>query len=339
MGGFHMNKKFKTLMLMTICISSLNLYSCNFPSTEEKSASRVLLATAPNTFETVSVTMGNINPQISSRGSITSSEKSNLYTSLSGGTLDSLNFKVLDKVKKGDVIATFYSEDIDDEINLQELNIKAKEIELSKLKSENSSKYDIDYCQANLDIEKERLSILNRKKERLIIKSPMDGIITNLTKANRGDQLTGKDLIAVVENAEDLVITGDINDTFIDMYQVGMTASIEYKNRTYPGEVVDVCFQDSSELRKKRGVYVKFSGEFPDSMSLNSLVNLTLFSEEKENVMIVPTNSIRHDGQDFYVYVLNNSIKEKRIVQVGALDLKNTEIVSGLKLDEEVIVE
>lgn len=334
-----MNKKIKTLLIITICLSSLNLHACNLYSKEEKSSSRVLLATSENTFETVPVAMGNINPQISSRGSITSSEKSNLYTSLSGGTLDSLNFKVLDKVKKGDIIATFYSEDIDDEINLQKLNIRAKEIELSKLKSENASNYDIDYCQANLDIEKEKLAILNRKKERLIVKSPMDGIITNLTKANRGDQMTGKDLIAVVENAEDLVITGDINDSFINMYQVGMTASIEYNNRTYPGEVVDVCFQDNSELRKKRGVYVKFAGEFPDSMSLNSVVNLTLFSEEKENVMTVPTNSIHHDGQDFYVYVLNNSIKEKKIVQIGALDLKNAEVVSGLKLDEQIIIE
>jgi HlyD family secretion protein len=59
---------------------------------------------------------------------------------------------------------------------------------------------------------------------------------------------------------------------------------------------------------------------------------------QKDNILIVPSKAISHQGQDFTVQVKTGAATETRIVKTGITDYKNTEIVEGLKPGDQVVL-
>ena len=74
-----------------------------------------------------------------------------------------------------------------------------------------------------------------------------------------------------------------------------------------------------------------------DRIKSGMTANITVNSENKQNVLIVPNSAIiQKDGADFVIIDKGNNQKEVRKITIGLRDNKNTEITSGLSLNENV---
>ena len=66
--------------------------------------------------------------------------------------------------------------------------------------------------------------------------------------------------------------------------------------------------------------------------------NITVISDTHTNVLLVPKSAAIKNNNGYFVIVDNgNSQRETRQVAVGLRDDKNIEIISGLKLGEEIL--
>lgn len=66
--------------------------------------------------------------------------------------------------------------------------------------------------------------------------------------------------------------------------------------------------------------------------------NVTIAVATRENVLAVPNKAIKREDGTKVVYVLRNGSPERRAVKTGWKDSDYTEVLSGLKEGEPVLV-
>jgi multidrug efflux system membrane fusion protein len=87
---------------------------------------------------------------------------------------------------------------------------------------------------------------------------------------------------------------------------------------------------------------VKLKAQFANddySMFANQFVNTRLLIEVRRGVAIVPSAAIQRGSQGAFVYVVEDGAVTLRTVQTGATQGDDTEIVSGLKANEVVVID
>ena len=73
--------------------------------------------------------------------------------------------------------------------------------------------------------------------------------------------------------------------------------------------------------------------------SLGMFAEVTFKTNRKENAISVPTQAILTDGETQYVYITTDNVTAKKvIVETGVVGNENTEIISGLKEGDKIIV-
>lgn len=66
---------------------------------------------------------------------------------------------------------------------------------------------------------------------------------------------------------------------------------------------------------------------------------LNIIQDIKPEVVAVPNRAVKRDGDGRMVYVQNGELIEKRSIKIGIRDSKFTEVISGIKRGERVILE
>jgi multidrug efflux pump subunit AcrA (membrane-fusion protein) len=66
--------------------------------------------------------------------------------------------------------------------------------------------------------------------------------------------------------------------------------------------------------------------------------NMTIYLETRKNVLAVPTSAVTRERGERYVTVIEGETRTQRKVKVGWKDDGSTEITSGLKEGETILV-
>ena len=75
------------------------------------------------------------------------------------------------------------------------------------------------------------------------------------------------------------------------------------------------------------------------ALAVGAVVQLEIMSDERQNVMVVPTSAVLHDGMDAYVMVAGTDGKaHRKSVVIGLVARERTQIASGLAVGEHVIL-
>ena len=111
-------------------------------------------------------------------GSFVSIDSKYMFFEARGGRLKEIYVKHGDEVKKGDLLAELYTDDLETEIKRQELNLRKAQITYNQLKANNAGKYDLE--RASIDIQLVRLGLesLKKQKEEAELRSDVDGVVT-----------------------------------------------------------------------------------------------------------------------------------------------------------------
>ena len=85
-------------------------------------------------------------------------------------------------------------------------------------------------------------------------------------------------------------------------------------------------------------VPIRLSFATPDVAPIGTPVQITIDAEEHRNVVLVPTEAVMHEADEAAVFIANGDKAERRVVTIGLSDKEHTEIVSGVRAGEPVIV-
>lgn len=196
----------------------------------------------------------------------------------------------------------------------------------------------IEKAEKEIAFQEEKLARLQKKNGANVITAPSDGVITYLADLKVGDEVTVNSYpAALADDTLCLVQCEYFSEAQIsEMEQIyaikdGKKFSLIY----YPYKEGD--FERKSA--KGEGVYTFFEVENADErISFGEDIKVVMVKESRENVLILPANCIRRDGDKCFVYRYEDGRRVSVSVEIGISDELNTEILSGIGEGDRIYV-
>ncbi len=310
----------------------------------------MLRSSAPN-LENISlakVDKGSISLSVSGTGNVISKSSVNITAKSTAKYVDVL-FKTGDSVKSGDVIAKL---DLEKAVKSAEYSFNSaiyakKKLEASPLSDENSLKQaqqQINVASVQLDIAKNNLN------NNSVIVSPINGIITTLN-AKVGEYASLTLPVVSIQNPNDIEVLINVNEIDVNKLVLGQDVSvtIDAAGGVKLGKVSRI---ESLGVNLNGVINYPVRVELSDktNVKLNMSVNAEVLVTKKDNVLRVPSGSLKTKNGQTSVQIVKDSSKlkdlktlssttdlESVVVKTGLNDNSYVEILEGLKEGDEVV--
>lgn len=231
---------------------------------------------------------------------------------------------------------------VDAKIKIKENQILILENEIKKLEA-GIDPDEVALQAAKLEQAKAKLAVAEENLNGLVITAPMDGTIMNVN-AVIGQFVSNNTNIVRIADLSSIIIEVFLDETDLDKMVVGYEVEVifdAFDDELFKGTVISI----SPELSKENNVsYVEglvaldvssFGKPFTLPLGLNASVDI--IGGRSENTILIPVEALRPLGDGSYaVFVLENGEPKLRMVEVGLTDFTTAEILSGLKVGEEV---
>jgi RND family efflux transporter MFP subunit len=240
-------------------------------------------------------------------------------------------------------------------LNLHEENLrKAQKRAMSRTRalplSVKLAELQADEARAALDMAKLELATAKRELEmvelelsKVTIAAPFDGMIADVY-INEGQQLSAmaytSPAIYLVDPSE-VEMIGDIDEMDISRVKLGQEAVVTLDalpHKKVNGKVTFISptgkvWED--EVSYKTTITLENPGEeLKDGMSATA----DIIIDRRNNVLLIPNRAIQGSVENPWVEVIINDKAEKRQVTLGLSDGTYTEVLSGLKQGEKVVL-
>ena len=328
------------------------------------------------TFDTAKVAPANIKNSVTATGSVEPVTSVTVGTQVSG-IISKLYVDYNSVVKKGQIIAELDKTNLISELNTAKASLSSAESELSYQQS-NFQRYQTlykkglvsadDYDTAKLSYQKAKESVSSAKEmvakaqtnlSYAIITSPIDGIVISKS-VEEGQTVAASyatpELFTIAKDLKDMQVVADVDEADIGDVKEGerVTFTVDaYPNDTFEGVVKQVR-QEATTTNNVVTYEVVISA--PNSelkLKPGLTANVTIYTAERQNVVSVPSKALRFtptkdlmkgikivdcNGKN-KVWTREGNTFRAHSVQIGMTDGINTEILSGIKSGQEVVVD
>ncbi len=211
-----------------------------------------------------------------------------------------------------------------------------------------SAQQTVDQAQHNIDQAQKNIDYVQKQLNDATITAPFDGIVAVLNY-KQGDiipspTVSPQVIIYLVDNSN---LEADINVDEMDVpsVQIGQRAIINvdaFPGTTLEGKVFSVSTVPNAQAAATGAtVYTaKISFTVPQGMAIKAGMNsnAAIVTSQRNNVLLVPNQAIKTDGQGKnYVEMMNSEKMVDQTIVKGLSDSSKTEIVSGLKEGDKVM--
>ncbi|MFH1610549.1 MAG: efflux RND transporter periplasmic adaptor subunit [Patescibacteria group bacterium] len=213
-----------------------------------------------------------------------------------------------------------------------------------ELKKSPPRSFEVDSAKAVVDQAKASLKLALANSAETIITAPIDGVVVK-KNYNPGEQTSLASAVLEMIGESNLQIEVDIPESDISKIETGQDVEITLDafgdEEIFPGKVT---FVDPAETVIQDVVYYKVKVQL-DNMKENAsydikpgmTANVVIYTNKKENVLMVPARAVKSNNGDKYVEILVNGSPEEKIVTTGVKGDDGIEIMSGLEEGDEVI--
>lgn len=178
---------------------------------------------------------------------------------------------------------------------------------------------------------KKNLQISANQAQDFILRSKTNGIVYSILKSI-GEIVSPQSPIAVIGNYQDFVLEMQVDENDILRVQNGQIVIVtldSYKNQAFEARVSKI-----SEIMNERSKTFLVEASFtkaPPKLFPNITFEANILLNKKENVLLIPRNYLKQDS------IVTLASGEERIVKVGLKDFQKAEILSGLKVSDEIV--
>ena len=189
----------------------------------------------------------------------------------------------------------------------------------------------METAEKELAFQEKKLARLQEKNESNIIVAPESGVITYLADLKVGDGIGVTSYPVVLADTDKFVVQ-------CEYIKEDKMEGMEFSYAIKDGKRYDLKYipYARGEYERKRangeGVYTYFEIVNPDdSIQFGEDIKVITVEKHLENVLVIPSDSVRtKDGKPF-VYFDNNGKKEAVFIEIGSKDDLYTEVLSGLQ--------
>ena len=188
-----------------------------------------------------------------------------------------------------------------------------------------------------------KLKVLQAQHDMSFIKSPINGIVEDIYQ-KKGELATPGMRMMYIIDLDKLKVTAMISEVYLPVIHIGDTVEITFP--TYPGLIYrrPITFIGNVVNKQNRTFKVQVELENPgDELKPNLLVNLRINSYNSDSNIVIPSLVIREDLKGSYLYVAekdgNKWIAKKKYIKLGRSYRASSEVLSGLKPGDMVIID
>jgi len=329
-----------SLVLLTVFISSV-LSGCYFFPKEEEVLAPPLKEPDQVSYETIEAKKGTIENKISCTGTFASVSQKDLFYKERGGRLEEVYVNLGDKVKKGEVLAQLETETIQNDIKLQEIELKKAQIaydsEKIRLDIEGGSKTALELDELSLQENQIRLDDLKIQLDQTRLVSSIDGNVVYITDVRLGEVINAHQTVVRVADPTKLQLK--YSDDKVSLFDLGMKATIEMDEKQYSGDVVMTPgdLPPDADEEAKKSVMISVDN-LPADTQVGNSASISVTLEKHDNVIVLPKQVINNFVGRQFVNVLKNGIREERDIELGIQNDTEVEVVKGLEVGELIIV-
>ena len=342
--------------------------------------------------ETAQVERGTIANSVTATGTVEPVTEVDVGTQVSG-IIDKLYVDYNDVVKAGQLIAEMDKVNLQAELKSAEAQLASSKTEFeyqqknyarSKVLHEKQLVSDTDYETATYNCEKAKAAYeqsqasmvkVRRNLEYATITSPIDGVVINKVVEEGQTVAAGFETPTLFTIAADLTkmqVIADVDEADIGNVKEGQRVQFTvdaYPNDTFEGVVQQVRLGESDDSSSSTSTSsssvvtyeVVITADNPDlKLKPRLTANVTIFTMEEENVLLVPNKALRFipepklmeilglqvndnsanikKGEKF-VWVKENNVLVTKAITVGVSNNNYTEILGGLNEGEVVAVD
>jgi RND family efflux transporter MFP subunit len=165
------------------------------------------------------------------------------------------------------------------------------------------------------------------------IRAPMEGLISNI-QAIDGALVRENDPLFTISSRKTYV-RGEVNEEDVGEVKLGMNAVLQlYAYRLQQFEAKVSSIQPAADPETQRYTITLEMEQPPDNLMAGMTGEMNIFTGRRENVLLVPTRALLVDQ----AWIVKRGVVRRRTVKVGFHTLDFTEVMSGIALDDHVIV-
>jgi RND family efflux transporter MFP subunit len=202
--------------------------------------------------------------------------------------------------------------------------------------------YEVQIQQKNVELSRVALQVYEEQMELALIKAPFDGAVIS-TAGREGDEVKAYTAMVTIANPKTIQVALELQPTDLAKVQSGQEAVIVFSS--FPTEKIDskVVFipslsagSDPQLPATQRTVRLDFAS--PRPLELGALANITISTQKKDDVLILPNTAIRIFGGRRFVRLATTSGRKQEVdIEVGINNETETEIVKGLREGQKVV--
>jgi RND family efflux transporter MFP subunit len=185
----------------------------------------------------------------------------------------------------------------------------------------------------NLNSLEETTKKLEAQMKNAEVRSPIDGILTNVQTIDGELVSDGNELFTV--SSRNTYVRGEVNEEDVGEVKPGMKAKVQlyaYRMRTFTARVTSV--QPAADPTTQRYTVVLEMNNPPDNLMVGMTGEMNIITGVHENALLVPTRALLVDQ----ALIVNGGIVQPRTVNVGFRTLDFSEALNGLADGDHVIV-
>jgi multidrug efflux pump subunit AcrA (membrane-fusion protein) len=335
----------KRIGLLAACSLAFAVSGCSLLPKEEAALKPPLVKPVKENFELYEVKRGSIIKKMTFMATFASSKTQNLYFKESGQRLLSINVKLGDTVKPGDIVAQLDTGDLETRVRMQQLNVEKAQISLVQAKTDRpDDAAAIRLKTIDMESAQIQLELLQTQLEKAKLKSDQGGIVTYMADINQGDVVAAySNLISIADPKQVQLVYQATNNNDISAVQVGMEAEVKLKNSTVKGKVLQTpssapLSTNKAQAEKNAKTLIIGLDKAQEGTEIGSYGDITIITEHRDDVLIIPPAGLRSYIGREYVQILDGESRKEIDVEKGLVTSTEVEIRKGLKEGQKVII-
>lgn len=177
-----------------------------------------------------------------------------------------------------------------------------------------------------------------------VVRAPRDGVVMNLPAA--GQQIYGGVACARVADLSQLEVLAEVPELYADSVSAGQQANVTASaagGRSFGARVESVAPVAARAVSLTGGGAATVSVVLPLQGAAEGLrpgysVTVKVFTDFRENAVVVPYDAVFQEGAQEYVYVADGGTVHRQAVTTGYLLENVTEVVEGLAAGSLVVL-
>lgn len=192
----------------------------------------------------------------------------------------------------------------------------------------NSAQVGVKGAQVGIDSAKYQM-------EMYTLKAPIDGVIEAVNVKEHDFAAPGSPAY-VISNKDTMTVTFYVSEGIRNTLSVGQKVEVDRNGKKYNASLTEI----GSMVDQTTGLFaIKACVSAPDESLLTGCsVKVIADTYMQDNALLIPYDAVYYDGGQPYVYVAVNDAAERKDVETGIFDEETMTILSGLSVDDQLII-